>query len=175
MKKIKIKNQSKKAFCSNGDGHAKINDSSGWVRRKCFPARVQFYIFLSNLILFFLLEIWKSNFLKLSHKLVRLISKQTETEDKINQNCQVVTAIIQAFSSKKSKGPLQSYFSIKPPNLDDRPAFEDWMLNYRSLLRLSEPLPVNWRARIWKAQSGLFFKIYFISHFKILNSFLTQK
>jgi len=35
------------------------------------------------------------NVSKLSHKLVRLISKQTEFEDKINQNCHVVSAIIQ--------------------------------------------------------------------------------
>ena len=35
------------------------------------------------------------NVSKLSHKLVRLISRQTELEDKINQNCQVVSAIIQ--------------------------------------------------------------------------------
>jgi hypothetical protein len=41
---------------------------------------------------------------KQSQKLVRLVSKQTDFEDKIAQNCQVVSAIIQAFSSKKSKG-----------------------------------------------------------------------
>lgn len=42
--------------------------------------------------------------------------------------------------------------------MEDRPAFDDWMLNYRSLLRLSEPLPISWRHLIWKGQSADYFR-----------------
>ena len=76
-----------------------------------------------------------------SQKLVRALSKQKEHLDSIAQNCEVVSAILQAYSSKKSKGPLQpNSFSITTPDLGDHVAFGEWKTNFKSLLRLSQPL-----------------------------------
>ena len=93
-----------------------------------------------------------------SQKLVRALSKQKEHLDSIAQNCEVVSAILQAYSSKKSKGPLQpNSFSITTPDLGDQVAFSEWKTNFKSLLRLSQPLPSLWRQRIWLAQANFYF------------------
>jgi len=42
---------------------------------------------------------------QLSHKLVRLIGRQKEMENSISHNCDVVSAILQAYSSKKQLVP----------------------------------------------------------------------
>ena len=89
------------------------------------------------------------NISKLSKKLVRLTLNQNNLKDDIAQNCNVVSAIIQAFSSKKSKGPLQSTFSVEPPSLTDRAAFNNWLLSHRALLRMDAGLPSSWRKKIW--------------------------
>ena len=94
-----------------------------------------------------------------SSKLVRALSKQKDHLDSINQNCEVVSAILQAYSSKKTKGPLApNAFSLTPPeDLTDQAAFAEWNKSFKSLLRLSQPLPSVWRQRIWLAQARFYF------------------
>ena len=98
------------------------------------------------------------NISKLSSKLVRLTLKQNGIKDDIAQNCQVVSAIIQAFSSKKSKGPLQSTFSVEPPLVSDKVAFDDWLLSHRALLRMEVGLPNSWRKKIWLGLAEEYFE-----------------
>ena len=96
---------------------------------------------------------------QLSHKLVRLMGRQKEMENSISHNCDVVSAILQAYSSKKTTGPIiPNSFSIYPPDIHDETAMHDWKRNYRSLLRLSQPLPAIWRQRVWLTLAENYFK-----------------
>ncbi|XP_065177589.1 TBC1 domain family member 30-like [Sycon ciliatum] len=83
---------------------------------------------------------------ELSVKLISALKRRNRSEQKVQANCELVTATLQAFSEKRREDS-QLRFSLAPLGTEE--SFGQWKAAYKAIVSQHNGLPVPWRERVW--------------------------
>ncbi|XP_053378292.1 TBC1 domain family member 30-like isoform X2 [Mercenaria mercenaria] len=83
---------------------------------------------------------------QMSARLVRQLKRRERRMSKLQNNCDIVTAIIQA-SSPKRRIDTRMKFSVEPSSGDS--AFEQWKDAMKAVARLPLGIPAEFRKKVW--------------------------
>ncbi|XP_065067320.1 TBC1 domain family member 30-like isoform X2 [Rhopilema esculentum] len=82
----------------------------------------------------------------MSSKLVRLLKQRDRNAHKLQQNFDMLTAILQAVSLKRRVDTRIRFSFIPSPG---KKGFRQWHDAFKSVVRLSDGIPPQWRKRTW--------------------------
>ncbi|XP_066284091.1 TBC1 domain family member 30-like isoform X1 [Branchiostoma lanceolatum] len=82
----------------------------------------------------------------ISQKLVRQLKRRDRRKSKLQKNCDILTAILQAVSEKR-RIDTRMKFSIEP--MPGKKGFRQWFDAMKAVVRLPHGLPSEWRKRVW--------------------------